>query len=126
MKHAGIELEPEQALALVSPLVKGGRTRLEAHLREETAVPSRESPQPHRSSVGAVIEADGWYAIADVAKILPWSPRTLEAWRSAGKGPAYSRAGGRILYRGADLIRFLEGCRRLDAQERRAARRALK
>lgn len=31
------------------------------------------------------------------------SPRTLEAWRWRGEGPAYFKIGGRILYRIEDI-----------------------
>lgn len=34
------------------------------------------------------------------------SPRTLERWRSEGRGPAYLKLVGRIAYRGEDIRRF--------------------
>lgn len=34
------------------------------------------------------------------------SPRTLERWRSTGKGPTYLRLGGRIAYALADVEAF--------------------
>ena len=34
------------------------------------------------------------------------SPRTLEAWRSRGEGPAYLRLGGKIAYRLEDVEAF--------------------
>ncbi|CUH39037.1 Helix-turn-helix domain protein [Jannaschia seosinensis] len=36
------------------------------------------------------------------------SHRTLERWRYAGKGPAYLKLGGRVLYRLADIAEFEE------------------
>lgn len=38
-----------------------------------------------------------------VAERLHIQPRTLEAWRRAGKGPAYVRPGKFILYRPEDV-----------------------
>jgi hypothetical protein len=35
-----------------------------------------------------------------------FSPRTLEGWRWFGKGPAYIKAGGRVLYRLEDIEAF--------------------
>jgi len=34
--------------------------------------------------------------------------QTLANWRSKGQGPAFIRAGGRILYHGTDLITWIE------------------
>jgi hypothetical protein len=34
------------------------------------------------------------------------SPRTLERWRSAGRGPAFLKLGGRIVYRLDDVEAF--------------------
>lgn len=81
-------------------------------------MPARAAP----AEIGARIDPAVWYAIAQVTQVLPWTARTLEAWRAAGKGPAWSRVGGRILYRGDDLLKFLEAGRRPDAEERRALR----
>src|SRR5262245_7361480 len=45
---------------------------------------------------------------AEAADYTRTKPGTLANWRSLGKGPRYVRAGGRILYRKADLDRWLE------------------
>lgn len=44
-----------------------------------------------------------------VAESLSLSPRTLDAWRRAGKrGPAWLRVGSRVRYRKADVTAWLE------------------
>ena len=35
-----------------------------------------------------------------------FSPRTLEGWRFFGKGPAFIKAGGKVLYRLEDIEAF--------------------
>ena len=35
-----------------------------------------------------------------------FSPRTLEGWRWFGKGPAFIKAGGKVLYRLDDIVAF--------------------
>lgn len=45
---------------------------------------------------------------AGAAAHLGLSPRTLEKWRTQGRGPRYSRPGRRVVYRVADLNHFLE------------------
>jgi|TARA_R100001129_G_C5192481_1_gene211199 hypothetical protein len=39
------------------------------------------------------------------------SPRTLENWRSAGNGPAYTKISGKVLYSIADVKDFEEAGR---------------
>lgn len=39
----------------------------------------------------------------DLADRWHLSPRTLERWRWRNQGPAYLRAGGRVLYRREDI-----------------------
>ncbi len=41
------------------------------------------------------------------AAALRISPRTLEAWRSRGEGPAYVRVGRRVVYARSDLAAWL-------------------
>ena len=36
------------------------------------------------------------------------NPRTLSNWRSAGRGPRYLKAGGRVRYLREDLDRWLD------------------
>ena len=42
------------------------------------------------------------------AEYLGLHARTLDNWRSQGRGPRYIRVGRRIIYRVADLEEFLE------------------
>lgn len=45
------------------------------------------------------------------AEILGVSVHTLRAWRCRGCGPAYVKAGRRVLYLQTDLDAYLAGCR---------------
>lgn len=123
------KLPASKALELFAPLIDGGLPKVYEYLRElygaDGASGDGAAARPERAAhdgAGARIDPSAWYSISDVAQLLPWTPRTLEAWRGAGKGPAWSRVGGRILYRGEDLLRFLEAGRQLDADQRRARR----
>ena len=37
--------------------------------------------------------------------------QTLARWRHEGKGPAYAKSGSRVVYRGADILTWLEARR---------------
>ena len=39
------------------------------------------------------------------------APKTLSFWRCMGKGPAFIKLGGRVLYRRADLAAYIEANR---------------
>lgn len=43
----------------------------------------------------------------EAAEFLSISTATLRAWRSQGRGPAFSRLGRRVVYRSEALERFL-------------------
>jgi excisionase family DNA binding protein len=43
----------------------------------------------------------------EAADYLRVRPRTLQRWRQLGRGPKFTRAGRRILYRMADLEHYL-------------------
>jgi excisionase family DNA binding protein len=43
----------------------------------------------------------------EAADYLRVRPRTLQRWRQLGRGPTFTRAGRRILYRMADLEQYL-------------------
>lgn len=38
-----------------------------------------------------------------LARRLKMSPRTLQGWRQAGRGPRYLKLGGRVVYRLIDI-----------------------
>lgn len=44
----------------------------------------------------------------EAARLLRISPQTLSNWRSAGKGPAHVRMGGRVAYRRSVLVAWAE------------------
>lgn len=44
-----------------------------------------------------------WLKQDEVAARWGLSPRTLEAWRSEGRGPAFLKIGGRVHYRLEDI-----------------------
>lgn len=44
----------------------------------------------------------------DFAQLARTSPGTVRYWRSLGKGPVGVRVGRRVLYRRADVLRWLE------------------
>lgn len=44
---------------------------------------------------------------AEAAEYLGCSPRTLDHWRSRGRGPKYLKVGTRVLYRISDLDAFV-------------------
>jgi len=45
------------------------------------------------------------------ARILNLSPRTLQAWRQSGEGPAFCRFGSAVRYSHADLAEFVNNRR---------------
>ncbi|MEW6756378.1 MAG: helix-turn-helix domain-containing protein [Candidatus Latescibacterota bacterium] len=56
-------------------------------------------------------EATAAPAVCDVleaARFLGVGHRTLDNWRSQGRGPRYARVGRRVVYLVADLERFLQ------------------
>ena len=68
------------------------------------------------SVLAAPIHPDAWYSSADVVAVIRGtSPSGLASMRSRGQGPAYVQHSnhGRVLYRGSDLIAWLESGRKL-------------
>ena len=49
---------------------------------------------------------------AALAEKLDSSPQTLANWRSSGKGPAFIKVGGRVMYDDADVDAWLHAQRR--------------
>ncbi|MEM8624436.1 MAG: MerR family transcriptional regulator [Pseudomonadota bacterium] len=57
------------------------------------------------------IDPDTWYP-ADAPELDVIGARQTRArWRHEGRGPAYVKAGARVVYRGADVLRWLEARR---------------
>ena len=51
-----------------------------------------------------------YYKPSDPRVRVIGTPGTLRVWRCKGRGPRYHKIGGRVVYLGADLNRFLDGC----------------
>ena len=59
---------------------------------------------------------DKVYTVKEAGKVLKISPGTLSNWRICGRGPAFIKAGSRILYKEGDLQEFLNN-RRIRTQD---------
>ena len=55
-------------------------------------------------------DSERYYLTTDPELELLGSPAALARQRSIGQGPKYLKVGRRILYRGCDLIAYLEQC----------------
>jgi hypothetical protein len=55
------------------------------------------------------IQANLNYRESEAAALLRVTSSTLRTWRARKIGPRYRKAGGRIVYFGADLLTFLQG-----------------
>jgi len=53
----------------------------------------------------------------EAARLLGFSPRTLEKHRCDGTGPVYHKLGGRVVYAMADLHAWIDGCARQSTSE---------
>ena len=45
--------------------------------------------------------------------------KTLENWRSLGKGPAFHKVGGKVLYEESELDAWLQTCRRTSTSQQK-------
>lgn len=61
------------------------------------------------------IEPNGLYHPAAPELRVVAAVQTLARWRHEGKGPSYLKAGTRVIYRGGDVLKWLES-RRVDTQ----------
>lgn len=52
-----------------------------------------------------------WLTPAELAARLRVSPRTLEGWRSTGRGPAHARIGTLVRYHIDDIVTFEDNLR---------------
>ncbi|MCY4469402.1 MAG: hypothetical protein OXC08_11810 [Thiotrichales bacterium] len=57
------------------------------------------------------LEPETMYRPNDPAMAIVGAPQTLANQRQRGDGPAYYRHGGRVLYRGQDVIDWLKSKR---------------
>lgn len=51
-------------------------------------------------------EADEWLTTLEAARSLGLNPKTLANMRTLGKGPSFHKIGGKVWYRGLDLISY--------------------
>lgn len=56
------------------------------------------------------------------APVIGVAPKTMENWRTLGKGPRFIKAGGRVVYDVADLEAWKAAHRVSSTSERKAAR----
>lgn len=54
----------------------------------------------------------GFLLQVELARRWRLSVRTLEKWRSSGRGPAYLKLGGRVVYRAEDVTAHEEAAQR--------------
>jgi predicted site-specific integrase-resolvase len=59
------------------------------------------------TAAAAVDELDDLYDTSQLAEQLHVAARTLEDWRFKGQGPAFVKAGHRVLYRKSAIERWL-------------------
>jgi len=55
-----------------------------------------------------IIEHSKYYRPKDPELRQIAAAQTLAAWRHQGRGPAYTLSGSRVLYKGADLLAWLD------------------
>ncbi len=55
-----------------------------------------------------MFDLDKYYLSDDPDLLVLGRPSTLAHWRSEGRGPAYAKAGSRVLYSGRALNEWLE------------------
>lgn len=58
-----------------------------------------------------MIDPDALYLRSEAASLLRQPERTLSDWAYRGEGPSYHRCGKRAIYKGADLLAYLESRR---------------
>lgn len=58
-----------------------------------------------------IIEPNKYYRPQDEAMRIVGAVQTLAKWRSEKTGPVYLRSGSKVLYKGSDVLAFLEGSR---------------
>ncbi len=53
------------------------------------------------------LEDDVLYAEVVISRVLDCEEKTLQAWRSRGRGPAFVKIGRLVRYRGADVKQWI-------------------
>lgn len=57
------------------------------------------------------INPDGFYTPDAPEMRILGAVQTLARWRHEGKGPSYTKSGARVLYRGSDVLEWLNSQR---------------
>jgi hypothetical protein len=89
--------------------------RRRRRLRSAPSTPAKPKPPASRSvplPEPKQIVPDVWYNEAETAPLIRLkNPKTLTVWRCRGEHPElrYKKPYGRVLYKGSDIIAFLEG-----------------
>src|SRR5262245_8162010 len=81
---------------LFDALAEAVTSRVVALLKDRDLAPKAASP----AAPGGEEE---WLPPTKAAKLLNVAPKSLEAWRSKGSGPPFSRIGSRVRYSARDL-----------------------
>ena len=74
------------------------------------------SPRPQISQP----EPGAWLTTAEAASHLGLQPKTLANMRSLGTGPCFHKLGGKVWYRGRDILTYRSGRRFIASGERHA------
>lgn len=59
---------------------------------------------------------------AEAAPVLGLRVKTLEGWRTLGRGPAFCKVGRTVTYRLSDLMDFVESARYVSTRQAKNAR----
>ena len=59
---------------------------------------------------------------AEAAPVLGLRVKTLEGWRTLGRGPAFCKVGRTVSYRLSDLMDFVESARYVSTRQAKTAR----
>lgn len=78
-------------------------------LREPSVIRSREGDGAHADvSQRHEVEMPTIATPMEVSTFTRIAPQTLARWRGEGKGPKFSKAGSRVLYRREDVLAWLD------------------
>ena len=80
-------------------------------------------PSDHTAPVlrpSAVLpEPDAWLTTSETACVLGLTPKTLANMRALGSGPCFHKIGGKVWYRGQDILTYQRRRRYIASGERR-------
>ncbi|MET4102767.1 excisionase family DNA binding protein [Roseovarius sp. MBR-78] len=76
---------------------------------------------PYGANTAALLQ--GWISRTDLARELGVCEETLRRWADARRGPAFVKAGRKILYRRAAVLEWLETQEKVSPRRARAGGR---